>query len=131
MNLILEIIKVELIKEAHDCSKGGIAIAASEICMINEIGCHIDIEKIPGEDLEIERILFSESHSRYLLVLEQKNLKELEKLLKKNKATFNLIGKFGGKKIQFTKKEKKVIDLNVENTRKIWLNSLKEIVMQG
>ncbi|MFQ5440392.1 MAG: phosphoribosylformylglycinamidine synthase subunit PurL [Nitrosopumilaceae archaeon] len=131
MKSILGIIKKDLIKVAHDCSKGGIAIAASEICMTNEIGCDIDIDKIPGENLGSDRILFSESHSRYLLVLEQKKLKELEKFLKKNKVTFSQIGKFGGKKIQFTKRKKLIVDLNVEKTRKIWLNSLKELVLQG
>ncbi|HUU48180.1 MAG TPA: phosphoribosylformylglycinamidine synthase subunit PurL [Nitrosopumilaceae archaeon] len=131
MDSVLELIKKEIIKVVHDCSKGGLAIAASEICMTNLIGCHISISNVPGEKLESDRILFSESHSRYLLVLEQKNLKEIEMILEKNKVSFKLIGKFGGKKIRFTLGEKSIVDLSVEKTQKIWVNSLKDLVLRG
>ena len=131
MDSILEIIGNELPKVVHDCSKGGFAIAAYEICMTNKIGCNISLEKVPGEKLEPEKILFSESHSRYLLVLEQKNLGNLKKILTKNKVTFEIIGKFGGKKIQFTKGKKSLVELSVDKAEKSWLNSLKELVLFG
>jgi phosphoribosylformylglycinamidine synthase len=131
MGSVLDIIKKGLIKVAHDCSKGGFAIAASEICMTNQIGCRILLDKVPGEKLDSDRILFSESHSRYLLVLEKKNLKELEKILQKNKVSYKIIGKFGGKKIQFNKGKKSIIDLSVDKAQKTWLNSLRELVMHG
>jgi len=131
MESVLEIIKKGLIKVAHDCSKGGLAIAASEICMNNQIGCEIFLGKVPGEKLESERILFSESHSRYLLVTEQKNIKRLETIFQKNKVSFNMIGKFDGKKIQFNKGKKPIIDLSVDKAQKTWLSSLGELVMNG
>ena len=53
--------------------RADLAIAASEICMTNQIGCQISLDKVPGDKLDSDRILFSESHSRYLLVLEKKN----------------------------------------------------------
>jgi phosphoribosylformylglycinamidine synthase len=131
MKSVLEIITKGLIKVVHDCSKGGLAVAASEISMTNHIGCSVSLDKVPGEKLDSDRILFSESHSRYLLVLEQKNLKKLETIFQKNKVSFKVIGKFGGKKIQFNKGNKSIIDLSLEKTQKVWLSSLKEIVMQG
>jgi phosphoribosylformylglycinamidine synthase len=45
--------------------------------------------------------------------------------------SFNEIGKFSGKKIQFTVGEKSIVDLGVEKTQKIWLNSLKDLVLRG
>jgi phosphoribosylformylglycinamidine synthase len=131
MKAVLEIIKNELIKSAHDCSKGGLAVAVSELCMTNQIGCKILLEKVPGEKLDVDRILFSESHSRYLLVLDKKNLKKLEGKLKKNKASFQLIGQFKGEKIQFTKGTKLIIDLRVDKAHKTWFNSLKDLVLHG
>ena len=131
MDSILEIIENKLIKVVHDCSKGGLAIAAAEICMINQIGCNISLDKIPGEKLEADRILFSESHSRYLLVLDRKNLDDLKNILMKNKVTFEVIGKFGEKKIQFNKGKKTLVDLSVDKAEKSWLNSLRELVMLG
>jgi phosphoribosylformylglycinamidine synthase len=131
MKVVLEIIKNELIKSAHDCSKGGLAVAVSELCMTNQIGCKVLLEKVPGEKLDVDRILFSESHSRYLLVLDKKILKKLEDIFKKNKVSFQLIGQFKGEKIQFTKGTKLIIDLRVDKAHKTWFNSLKDLVLHG
>ena len=128
---VLSAIQNRLLKSVHDCSKGGLAVAVSELCMTNRIGCHIALEKVPGEDLDADRILFSESHSRYLLVSEKKNLEKLRDILKKNRVSFQLIGQFNGERIQFTKGAKTVIDLGVDKTCKTWLNSLKDLVLYG
>ncbi len=128
---ILNVIQNRLLKSAHDCSKGGLAVAVSELCMTNQIGCKIALEKIPGENLDADRILFSESHSRYLLVPEKNNLKELEDMLKKDKVSFRLVGQFEGEKIQFTKGTKTIIDIRVDTARKTWSDSLKNLVLYG
>ena len=131
MKVVLKVIQNKLLKSVHDCSKGGLAVAVSELCMINQIGCRISLESVPGEKLDVDRILFSESHSRYLLTLEKKNLKKLETILKKNKVSFKLIGKFLGDRIQFTKGTKSIIDLRVDMAQKTWINSLKDLVLHG
>ena len=131
MKTVLKVIQSQFLKSVHDCSKGGLAVAISELCMKNQIGCKISLENVPGEKLDIDRILFSESHSRYLLILDKKNLKKLEIILKKNKVSFKLIGKFMGDKIQFTKGTKSIIDLRVDMAQKTWINSLKDLVLHG
>ena len=131
MKVVLKVIQSQLLKSVHDCSKGGLAVAVSELCMTNQIGCRILLENVPGEKLDVDRILFSESHSRYLLTLDKKNFKKLETMLKKSKVSFKLIGKFRGKKIQFTKGTKSIIDLRVDIAQKTWLNSLKDLVLHG
>ena len=131
MKAVLDSIKKQLLKSAHDCSKGGLAVAASEICMTNEIGCKISLEKVPGEKLDANRILFSESHSRYLVVVSKQNLKNLQSIFEKNKTSFNVIGTFTGKRIQFNKGKTSVIDLSVDKAQKTWLNSLRELVVHG
>lgn len=131
MNIVLDVIRKDLLKTAHDCSKGGLAVSVAELCMTNQIGCVVSLEKVPGPKLDVDRILFSESHSRYLLVLEKKHLKKLEELLKKSKASYKMIGVFGGKNIRFNKDSKQVIDLSVDKAQKTWLNSLRELVVHG
>lgn len=131
MNTVLDVIKKDLLKTVHDCSKGGLAVAVSELCMTHQIGCDVSLEKVPGLKLDVDRILFSESHSRYLLVLEKKNLKKLEAILKKSKASYKMIGVFGGEHIQFNKESKHVIDLRVDKAQKTWFNSLRELVVHG
>jgi phosphoribosylformylglycinamidine synthase len=131
MKTVLKVIQSKLIKSAHDCSKGGLAVAVSELCMTNKIGCNILLDKVPGEKLDVDRILFSESHSRYLLVIEKKNLKKLDDILKKSKVSFKLIGQFKGEKIQFTKGTKSIINLRVDKAHETWFNSLKDLVLHG
>jgi phosphoribosylformylglycinamidine synthase len=99
--------------------------------MTNQIGCSISLGNIPGEKLDTDKILFSESHSRYLITLDEKNFQRLEEILKKYNVAFKIIGKFGGESIQFTVDSKPVIDLSVDKAQKTWLNSLKEMVMHA
>jgi len=131
MKSVLNIIKNNLVKSVHDCSKGGLAIAVSELCMTNQVGCKVSLDKVPSGKLAVDRILFSESHSRYLLVFEKKNLKQVESLLKKDNVSFKQIGQFGSDKIQFTDGVQSIIDLKVDNAQKIWLNSLRDLVLNG
>ena len=131
MDVVLNLIKKGILKSVHDCSKGGLAVAVSEICMVNNIGCSVSIEKVPGEKLDVDRILFSESHSRYLLVLDKNNLAKLEDILKKSKISYGIIGKFGSDQIKFDKGSKNIIDLRVDKARKTWINSLRELVVHG
>ena len=131
MKSVLNVIENDLVKSVHDCSKGGLAIAVSELCMINQIGCKVSLEKVPGGKLAVDRILFSESHSRYLLVFEKKNFKQVESLLKKYSVSFKQIGQFGSDKIQFTNGAQPIINLRVDKAQKTWLNSLRDLVLNG
>jgi phosphoribosylformylglycinamidine synthase subunit PurL len=131
MNSVLDIIENELIKSAHDCSKGGLAIAISELCMMNQIGCNVSLEKIPGDKLDSDKILFSESHSRYLITLENNDLQKLEETLKKHGVSYSLIGEFTGDSICFTGNSKPIIDLSVDKAQKTWFNSLKDMVLHA
>jgi len=131
MTSVLDIIENELIKSAHDCSKGGLTIAISELCMMNQIGCNVSLEKIPGEKLDSDKILFSESHSRYLVTFENRNLEKLEEILKKHNVSYSLIGEFTGDSILFSSDSKPIIDLSVDKAQKTWFNSLKEMVLHA
>ena len=125
MNAVLSMIKKNLVKAVHDCSKGGLAIAVSELCMLNEIGCKVSLNKVPGKKLSEDRTMFSESHSRYLLVVQKSDLKKVESQLKKSKIDYGIIGTFDGDQIIF-EKSKKVADLRVDKARKTWMRSLGE-----
>jgi phosphoribosylformylglycinamidine synthase subunit PurL len=131
MKSVLEIIENKLVKSVHDCSKGGLAVAVSELCMTNNIGCSVSLDKVPGESLSTDKTLFSESHSRYLLTVDKNYLDNLKIILEKNHTSFEIIGNFGGNSILFSNDSKSVIDLMIDKTQKTWLNSLEELVMHA
>jgi len=131
MDAVLTIIRKNLPKCVHDCSKGGLAIAISELCMINNIGCKISLENIPSEKLQNDKLLFSETHSRYLIVTKKNNLKKIKNILSQKNVEYGVIGNFGGYEIKFEKNSKIIVNLRVDKTRLKWMNSLEELVLHG
>jgi len=132
MLAVLSLIKNKLVKSVHDCSKGGLSIALSELSIFGNIGCTIDIEKIPCEEnLSSEKILFSESHSRYLLVIDKKNIKEVNHILSKKKITFAVLGKFFGDQINIKHKSKNLVKLRIDLAQKRYFNGLEDLLKHG
>jgi len=132
MLAVLSLIKNKLVKSVHDCSKGGLSIALSELSIFGNIGCTIDIEKIPCEkNLSSEKILFSESHSRYLLVTDQKNLEYTKQFLSKKKTSFAVLGKFTGDQVNIIHKSKNLIKTTVDIMQKRYFNGLEDLLKHG
>jgi len=132
MLAVLSLIKNKLVKSVHDCSKGGLSIALSELSIFGNIGCTIDIEKIPCEkNLSSEKILFSESHSRYLLVIDKKNIEEVNHILSKKKITFAVLGKFSGDQINIKHKSKNLVKFRIELAQKRYFNGLEDLLKHG
>lgn len=132
MNAILDVVKHNLAKNIHDCSKGGLCIAVSELCFSNDIGCDVNIETIPrNTSLENDEILFSESHSRYLISCTPENTDKLTKLLAEHEIRFKSIGKFTGDLIKFSQKNQPIIDVSLDKAYKSWSNSLGDLIEHG
>ena len=108
---VLKLITEKLLKSVHDISSGGILVTLSEMCTKNMIGAKI---KIPKNYMKIHEYLFGEDQSRYIIEIEEKNIKKVNKVLKDNNIFFENIGK--------TQKNY----LEVENKLKIGLNELNE-----
>jgi len=132
MLAVLSLIKNKLVKSVHDCSKGGLSIALSELSIFGDIGCTIDIEKIPCEkNLSSEKILFSESHSRYLLVIDKKNIEEVNHILSKKKITFAVLGKFSGDQINIKHESKNLVKFRIDLAQKRYFNGLEGLLKHG
>jgi len=127
MKSVLSLISKNLIKHAHDCSKGGLAIAISELCVSGNIGCDVDLPST----LSSEKMLFSESHSRYLLVVDKHNLDQIKSLLSDNNCSFSELGIFFGDQIIFKSNSEPVLELRVDKAENNYLNSLGKIIQNG
>src|SRR5205823_7158849 len=76
-NTIRDLIRRGLVKSAHDCSEGGLAVALAESCFNPEklFGAEIDCSHRPMGGRErtsrsdVARILFNESQSRIVISL--------------------------------------------------------------
>ncbi|MDD4954041.1 MAG: phosphoribosylformylglycinamidine synthase subunit PurL [Candidatus Omnitrophica bacterium] len=84
-----------LIKAMHDCSEGGIGVAAAEMAFSGGLGMELFLAEVPYKSSGAKRndfILFSESNSRFIVEVEKKKQKEFEKILKSKGVVFGLAG---------------------------------------
>ena len=82
-----------LIQAMHDCSEGGIGVAAAEMAFSGGLGMEIFLGEVPhskAQDTRNDTLLFSESNSRFIVEVKRKDQKAFERILKGSK--IGLIG---------------------------------------
>ncbi len=109
-----------LIRSAHDCAEGGLAIAVAESALGGNMGAAVEMDSV----LSDTALLFSETQSRIVASLEEKNLPALQALAASHKISLQVIGKVGGDrfKINF------IVDLPLARLRETWGGTLDEIM---
>ena len=118
-NCCLEAIDRGILRSAHDISDGGLAVSLAECCIggpDRPLGVRIEThEMIRGDAL-----LFSESPSRIVVSLEEKNLAQLQELAAELRVPMHVIGTVGGARFVI----QPLLQLQVEELRSIWAHGL-------
>ncbi|NOZ20236.1 MAG: phosphoribosylformylglycinamidine synthase subunit PurL, partial [Planctomycetes bacterium] len=72
-----------LVRACHDCSEGGIAVAAAEMAFAGGRGMKLDLTDVPRVDdvTRDDQILFSESNSRFIVEVKPENREKFEAAL--------------------------------------------------
>jgi len=71
------------VRACHDLSEGGLAVAAAEMTLAGGYGAELDLRKVPAEALKRDDFaLFSESNSRFLVEVAEKDRDAFETLMK-------------------------------------------------
>ncbi len=116
---VLQLIKDNLVRSAHDVSIGGIITAVSKMCIKGNKGIEFNKPKYFMSEIEY---LFSEDQGRYVIEIDSKNLKKVENILNKNSVHFDELGKIIDKNMIINQKTKVTIDeLKSYNTN--WLSN--------
>src|SRR5437899_2519260 len=94
-NAVRDLIREGLVKSAHDCSEGGLAVAVAECCF--------NPEKLLGADLNLKAadtpattVLFDESQSRIVISVARADLEKTVSLLREQGDLFQELGEVGG-----------------------------------
>ena len=109
---VLDLIKTGLARCAHDCSKGGIAVALAEMAIAGSIGFKIQLDSVPNSCKQIDELLFSETHSRYIIAT--KDPETVYKVLSTKGVRFAEIGKTIPTNIEFIMGKRDVIRLSLK-----------------
>jgi phosphoribosylformylglycinamidine synthase len=104
-NAVQSLIKSGTVTCVHDCSKGGLAVALAEMAIAGSTGFKVDLGAVPNSCNRIDDLLFSESHSRY--VIGTKEPDRVRRALSSAGVTFAEIGSAAGG-IEFAKGKKKI-----------------------
>jgi phosphoribosylformylglycinamidine synthase subunit PurL len=103
-NAVRDLIRGGLVKSAHDCSEGGLAVAIAECCFNpkTRVGAEIVVEAPmsgAAAGTAATTILFNESQSRIVISVAPENLQKTTSILEKAGVPFQQLGKVGDDKL--------------------------------
>src|SRR5947208_2772831 len=93
-NAVRNLIRQGLIKGAHDCSEGGLAVALAECCFNPEKLLGADIDLNAGETTAA-KALFNESQSRIVISVDSKDAEKAMSILRESSVPFQQLGQIG------------------------------------
>ena len=98
IDLLVRAAGADLLASAHDCSEGGLAVAAAESAIVGDVGVRIELGSAGLPD---HVALFSESASRVLVSAWPGRERELERVAEQMGVPFARVGITGGWAIEF------------------------------
>ena len=123
----LEAIQSGIIRAAHDCSEGGLAVTLAESCITNAkamLGIVIKIDNLKSKSARKDEILFGEAPSRIVVSLKKKDLGALEKIAKKHLILCQELGTVGGDRLTIKEGEKILVDVPLKALSEAWRNAI-------
>ena len=114
-----------LLRSAHDCSDGGIAVALAECCFssLNRDAFGADID-ITG-DYDVATRLFSETPSRIIVSFDEAALGDIEEIVAAASCAMTLLGNVGSDRLRIESDGEEVIQVDVAELEKAWRSSLQ------
>ena len=116
---LLKLVEKDYIKSAHDVSLGGIITAISKMCIKGNKGIKLNKSKNFMSEIEY---FFSEDQGRYLIEINQKDFKNVIKILDANSVHHEKLGVIINKDLIINEKTKVTID-ELKSYNNNWLNN--------
>jgi phosphoribosylformylglycinamidine synthase len=115
-DMLIKAIEKGLLRSAHDCSDGGLAVALAECCIIGVKGFSGNL-KVKGR---LDSALFGEAQSRAVVSADKKSIRRLEELAFKYKVPLTRLGTVGGDRLRLAG----VFSLPLAEIRHAYMNGL-------
>ena len=103
----LEGIRSGLVKSAHDCSEGGLAVTLAESCLAGRIGADIHLH----DDLHPVASLFGETQSRIVVTVAESAAEEFVTMLLGHEVPYSVLGTVGGERLEICER----LDLSLDD----------------
>ena len=125
-NAVRDLIREGLVKSAHDCSEGGLAVAVAECCFNPEklLGAEINLK---AADTPATTVLFDESQSRIVISVARADLEKTESILREHGVLFQELGEVGGDTLSIRVNEE-TFRWQVADLYDDWWNAIRRTV---
>jgi len=142
-SVLRDLIRRGLVKSAHDCSEGGLAVALTESCFNPEklFGAEVDCSRRPVGDAkrkdktsqrhashsEAATALFNESQSRIVISVASGNLENTIAMLRERDVPFQQVGRVVGDQLRIQVNDQKLA-WPIADLYDDWWNSIRRLV---
>jgi phosphoribosylformylglycinamidine synthase subunit PurL len=136
-NAVRDLIRAGLIKSAHDCSEGGLAVALAECCFNpdNLLGAHVDLNNCRGSragctgdtPATTDEVLFNESQSRIVISVAPENLGKTMLTLRERGIPVRHLGQVGGDELSI-RVEEETLCWPIADLYDDWWNAIRRAV---
>ena len=117
---VRDAIRAGLVKSAHDCSEGGIAVTLAESCLAGNIGADVHLE----DGLQPAASLFGETQSRIVITCADEDAEALVEHLLAREVPYAVLGSVGGERLTICEK----LDLTVDELRDAFEPTLERLL---
>ncbi|HEV8140422.1 MAG TPA: phosphoribosylformylglycinamidine synthase subunit PurL [Pyrinomonadaceae bacterium] len=119
-----------LLKSAHDCSDGGLAVALAESCFSSlnrqAMGVEISLKSQVSSLQSPTSLLFSESPSRIIISFAESDQDEVERIAAAAGAPFTILGTVGSGRLRIEIDGEEMLNASVKELEHAWRSSLEQ-----
>jgi len=133
---VLRLIREGLVRSAHDCSDGGVAVALAECCLSGPESRLGAVVEFSADGLRRDALLFGESQSRVLLSVSPANRDAVMRIARELGVPCQMIGQVGGDRLVIEVRAERGptvcgIDADLTTLYDRWANSLERSLGEG
>jgi phosphoribosylformylglycinamidine synthase len=123
IHLMVSLASEGLVRSAHDCSDGGLAVTLAESAFDSGVGVEVDLGRVGAR---AETVLFSESASRVVVSARADDTNEILQRATAAGVPARVIGRTGGKRLMFRVDGEPLISCEVLEAEQRWRTALEQ-----
>ncbi|HET9754707.1 MAG TPA: phosphoribosylformylglycinamidine synthase subunit PurL [Myxococcales bacterium] len=112
-----------LLRAAHDCSDGGLAVALAELCFGKDLGCRVALRS----PLRSDALIFGEDASRIVISYAPGQRARVEAACREEGVPLEEIGEVGGSALRI----EGVLEARVAELKEAWSSAIPGLVGEG
>jgi phosphoribosylformylglycinamidine synthase len=122
--LLVDLADARLVRSAHDCSDGGLAVTLAECCFdTHGIGAEVEVDAVPVSSsaaIVAAATLFGESATRVLLSVSPDDVTDVLTTAAAAGVNAKMIGQTGGNRIRMAVTGTPAVDVSVDEAERRW-----------